>query len=293
VIPLLFLLLITVNQGLVLQTTPRPPNVGVLQFGNTRTGKLVRQRIEQALRETDSWRVIDSDLLRTAAKGAGYSGSLNMSLEEARNLGSALGCDYYIINEADTVARSPSTGDTYYEAYAVIFVVSARTGKLIKWARPAFRSSTKDSAEELLLSNLASETSRNSLLADLRNSEEDAVRSRDIASRTVPAIMEEAPSDDQLAAEQGLRLPRPFRRLLPPYPESAAQAEAQGIVDVLVDLDARGEVTQVEVARWAGFGLDQATVDTVRQLHFFPATRHGTAIPIRVLLRYNFRKPSQ
>jgi hypothetical protein len=29
----------------------------------------------------------------------------------------------------------------------------------------------------------------------------------------------------------------------------------------------------------------------VRRLHFFPAKRDGVAIPIRVLLRYNFRKP--
>jgi len=50
-------------------------------------------------------------------------------------------------------------------------------------------------------------------------------------------------------------------------------------------------VTRVEVARWAGFGLDEATVETVHRLHFFPAMRNGVAIPIRVLLRYNFRKP--
>jgi outer membrane biosynthesis protein TonB len=43
--------------------------------------------------------------------------------------------------------------------------------------------------------------------------------------------------------------------------------------------------------RWAGFGLDQATLETIHKLHFFPATREGVAVPIRVLLRYNFRKP--
>jgi TonB family protein len=80
---------------------------------------------------------------------------------------------------------------------------------------------------------------------------------------------------------------------VPAYPDTAARAEAEATVDVLVDLDASGEVMQVEVARWAGFGLDQATVDTVRRLHFFPAMRDGVAIPIRVLLRYNFRKPAK
>ena len=85
--------------------------------------------------------------------------------------------------------------------------------------------------------------------------------------------------------------PRPFRRLKPPYPDTAAHAEVEATVDVLVDIDARGEVGRIEVARWAGYGLDQSVIDTVRQLHFFPAHRDGAAIPIRVLLRYNFRKP--
>jgi TonB family protein len=79
--------------------------------------------------------------------------------------------------------------------------------------------------------------------------------------------------------------------LQPSYPDSAAAAEVEAVVDVLVDLDSNGEVGNVQVARWAGFGLDEATVATVRQLHFFPAMRNGTAIPLRVLLRYNFRKP--
>jgi outer membrane biosynthesis protein TonB len=60
---------------------------------------------------------------------------------------------------------------------------------------------------------------------------------------------------------------------------------------VLVDVGVDGEVGQVQVVRWAGFGLDEATMATVHQLHFFPAMRDGTAVPMRVLLRYNFRKP--
>ena len=88
-------------------------------------------------------------------------------------------------------------------------------------------------------------------------------------------------------------MPRPFRRLSPPYPETAANAEVEAVVDVLVDLDIKGEVSNVEVARWAGFGLDEVTIETVRQMHFFPAMRNGTPIPLRVLLRYNFRKPAR
>src|SRR5260370_37823785 len=85
--------------------------------------------------------------------------------------------------------------------------------------------------------------------------------------------------------------PRPYAGIKPPYPETAARAEVEATVDVLADIDARGEVERLEIARWAGYGLDQSVMDTVRQMHFFPAMRNGVAMPMRVLLRYNFRKP--
>jgi hypothetical protein len=50
-------------------------------------------------------------------------------------------------------------------------------------------------------------------------------------------------------------------------------------------------VGEIQIVRWAGFGLDETTIATVRQLHFFPAMKNGTPIPMRVLLRYNFRQP--
>jgi TonB family protein len=128
-----------------------------------------------------------------------------------------------------------------------------------------------------------------------------AIRSADLKERAerrqdLPAnapLIEEAPDTDKIASEQGLRLPRPYRRLRPTYTESAAGAEVEATVDVLVDIGADGEVQNIQIARWAGFGLDESSVDTVRQLHFFPAMRNGTPIPMRVLLRYNFRKPPQ
>jgi TonB family protein len=128
----------------------------------------------------------------------------------------------------------------------------------------------------------------------IHRTQEDERGERELTSvdQQIP-IIEEAPDDDKAAVAEGLRLPRPYRRLVPAYPETAARAEAEATVDVLVDLDASGEVTRAEVARWAGFGLDQATVENVRRLHFFPAMRNGVAVPIRVLLRYNFRKPAK
>jgi TonB family protein len=218
-------------------------------------------------------------------------GSINLSLSEARDLGAALGCDFLVLGDAQTLRRSPSSGPVYFDSYTSIFVVSARTGKLIRWERPNFRGATEALAEQALLAELSSGHADPPYVVSIRRAQEDDRSERELTSDSQIPIIEEAPDDDKSAAAEGLRLPRPYRRLVPAYPESAARAEAEAIVDVLVDLDATGEVMHVDVARWAGFGLDEETVATVRRLHFFPAMRNGVAIPIRVLLRYNFRKP--
>jgi TonB family protein len=174
-----------------------------------------------------------------------------------------------------------------------MFLVSARSGRLIGWERPNFRAATAVESEKALVSELSNDDIRHRYVGSIRRAQGDEQGERRLIIDQQTPVIEAAPDDDKNAEADGLRLPRPFRRLVPAYPETAARAEAEAMVDVLVDLDANGEVTRVEVARWAGFGLDQATIATVRQLHFFPAMRNGVAIPIRVLLRYNFRKPAK
>jgi TonB family protein len=272
------------------QTTERPLSLAVLDFGDSALGRLASEKLASNLKG-EAVVILDRDQVRAAARGAGYSGSINLPLNEARNLGAVLGCEFFILGDAQTLRRSPSAGPVYFESYASIFLVSARTGRLVSWERPSFRGITPAAAEGALLLELSSRDARQRKLISLRRAQEHERGERELSVDQQAPIIEEAPDDDKRAEAEGLRLPRPFRRLIPAYPETAVLAEAEATVDVLVDLDASGEVTRVEVARWAGFGLDETTVETVRRLHFFPAMRDGVAIPIRVLLRYNFRKP--
>jgi TonB family protein len=275
------------------QTIERPVTLAVLDFGDSNIGRVASEKLALNLKHQTSVVILDRDQVRAAARGAGYAGSINLSLNEARDLGAALGCDFFILGDAQTLRRSPSTGPVYFESYASIFVVSARTGRLILWERPSFQGGAAAVAEQALLSELSGFEERHQVELSVRRAQEDERGERELTTDQQITIMEEAPDDDKSAAAEGLRLPRPYRRLVPAYPESAARAEAEATVDVLVDLDSSGEVIRVEIARWAGFGLDETTVDTVRRLHFFPAMRNGVAIPIRVLLRYNFRKPAK
>ncbi len=272
------------------QVRERRLPVAVLGFGDSGIGRLASETLAANLESVAELFILDRDQASSAAKGAGHIASLNMSLQEARGLGAAIGSDYYIVGDAQTLRRSPSVGPPYFESYASVFLVSSRTGRLLIWQRPNFRAATTVAAEKLLLADLSSSATRSRNLVAIRQAQGDERMRREIAIERAPLI-EAAPDDDKTADAVGLRLPRPFRRLSPPYTETAASAEVEAIVDVLVDLDINGEVSNAEVARWAGFGLDEATIKTVRQLHFFPAMRNGTPIPLRVLLRYNFRKP--
>jgi len=272
------------------QAQERRVPVAVLGFGDSGIGRLASETLAANLESVPQLFILDRDQAGSAAKGAGHIASLNMSLQEARGLGAAIGSDYYIVGDAQTLRRSPSVGPPYFESYASVFLVSSRTGRLLIWQRPSFRATTMVAAEKLLLADLSSGATRSRNLVAIRQAQGDERMRREMAIERAPLI-EAAPDDDETAHAEGLRLPRPFRRLYPPYPETAASAEVEAIVDVLVDLDINGEVSNAEIARWAGFGLDEATIETVRQLHFFPAMRNGTPIPLRVLLRYNFRKP--
>lgn len=265
----------------------------MLDFGETETGQRAAGKLASALSSNDDLLIVARDESRAAAHGVGYMGSLNMSLQEARDLGAAIGCDFYITGDAQTLRRSSTARPVYYEAYASIFIVSARTGRLVIWERPSFEAASPDEAEKTLLQDLSQRAAHDADAMRKAQGAERSERAQLITQANSTPVIEDAPDDEAAAAREGLRLPQPYRRLRPAYPETAARAEAEATVDVQVEIGVDGEVARVEVVRWAGFGLDEAAVSTVKQLHFRPAMRDGVPIPMRVLLRYNFRRPTK
>jgi TonB family protein len=278
-------------QSVSAQIPERRLTVAVLDFGDTPTGSLATQKVAENLKSSRNIYVQDQAQARAASRGAGYAGSINLSLEEARHLGSVLGSDFFLVGDAQTLRRSPSAGPVYFESYASLFLVSSRTGRLITWERPVFQAATAAAAESALIARLTNAEIRDQITQLVEQAHRLEREQRDLSHTDAVPVIDEAPDDEKVAEAEGLRLPRPYRRFTPAYPESAAKAEAEATVDVLVDLDEEGEVKRVEIARWAGFGLDESTIETVKRLHFFPAKRNGVSIPLRVMLRYNFRKP--
>jgi TonB family protein len=287
-IPGLFLFLILFSQ---VHASPRQTRLSILDFGSTPLGRVSAKNLRDKFQSNTDIRLLDPQLCASAARGVGYSGSLNMSTSDARDLGAAMDAEFYLIGDAQTLRRSSSTTPIYYESYCSIFLISSRSGRLVSWQRLNAEADKTNTAEDKLTKSLSDEL-RDELVEAIKKAQSEESNERAIIGSSAPLI-EEAPEDDKSADAQGVRLPRPYRRLRPAYPESAARAEAEATIDVLVDVGADGEVSQVQIARWGGFGLDETTIATVRQLHFFPALRNGSPIPMRVLLRYNFRKPAQ
>jgi len=272
--------------------------VAVLDMGSTKTAARVSERLAKLLsapgaRGAATLSVLDRDLSGAAARGVGYKGSLNMTLEEARDLGAAIGCDFLVTGDAQTVRRNASARPVYFESYAAVFVVSARTGRLVLWDRPAAEADKPEQAEGLLLNSLdASRAARYAdAMADASVTEERERTERAAYDGTDTVI--DLSTDEGASAHKDLREPAPYNRLRPAYTDEASRAEAEATVDALAEIGADGEVARVEIVRWAGFGLDESVAATIRRMHFRPASRDGQPVAVRVLLRYNFRKPSK
>ena len=287
---IILLFLCATASSVTAHTEMRTIRVAVLDLGSTRTAELASETITRVFASSNELSLIDRTQSGPAVRGVGYAGSLNMTLEDARNLGAVIDCDFYFIGDVQTLRRSSSSRPVYYESYASVFIVSARSGRLVKWERPSFEAPSAVESEKMLLAELTVRAS--GYLEVIQTAERSERNERELSVIAHAPLIEDVPEEASPQAK-GLRLPQPYRRIRPVYPDSAAKAEAIATVDILVDLDQEGEVEKVEVVRWAGFGLDDETVNTVRRMHFRPAIRDGVPIPMRVLLRYNFRPTKQ
>jgi len=79
-------------------TQTRPARLAVLDFGKDATGLRAAVVLRETLHtkeEVPEFTVIDRDQTSAAAVGAGFEGSLNLTTQQARDLGAAMGCDFF------------------------------------------------------------------------------------------------------------------------------------------------------------------------------------------------------
>ena len=179
--------------------TSQPPVLSVLDFGSTAIGKQASETIRARLRSTGEVTTADADLSRAAAKGIGYTGSLNLTVNEAHDLGAALATEFYILGDAQTLRRSSFESPVYFESYCSIFLVSARTGRLLLWERPSFENAEATKAEARLSQYLADDALSRRLVDLIKKSHEDERIQRTVLTASAEAVIEEAPEDEKAA----------------------------------------------------------------------------------------------
>lgn len=226
------------------------------------------------------FKILDSDLSSVAFRAVAYENPFNLSLTEAKTIGAAIGCRYFLLVKSETLRRSTFKREEYYESYAVVYAVSARTGNLVFWKLNSTEAGHPSEAEKNLFDSarpLAEEIS-------------DALQAAKTAEMTQsdPRKIEEPPAENSPEAKN-FRPPMPFRRIKPEYPAPANSYNIAVTVDISVDVDEFGKILRTEITRWAGYGLDESVTEAVRKMNWRPAERGGKTLPMRILLRYNFK----
>jgi hypothetical protein len=192
----------------------------------------------------NNFRVQDLDMSEAAFASFHAVEPFNMTSDDARRLGSVLGCDFFILVRGGTQRRAAIEKTDYFEAFAAFFVVSSRTGRLIAWKLASEKGSDEQNAQRGLVNSLSVPELHDQIILASKNE----------ASESQPPALEEPPEPNTPAAKD-YRPPVPYRRLKPEYTRTAYLYDITATVDIVVDLDDKGSVLRTEISRWAGYGL--------------------------------------
>lgn len=245
--------------------------------------KTVRSRAFAAeLRKylSPDYKMLDASLSEAAFAAVAYKNPFNLTLSEAKTIGAAIGCHYFLLVKSETLRRSAFKREEYYESYAVVYAVSARTGNLVFWKLKSFEADQPSEAEKKLFDS--ARALGKEIFGDLETAKTAEMTQSD--SRKI----EEPPAEDSPEAKN-FRPPMPFRRIKPEYTVPARFYNIGATVDISVDVDESGKILRTEITRWAGYGLDESVTEAVRKMNWRPAERGGKTLPMRILLRYNFK----
>ncbi len=251
------------------------PRIAILNFnGETEAASHLRKVVTQS-----EFRLVDSDQMNMALKGAGYSGSLNLTLDEARALGLSMGCDYYVIGLAKVLRRLATEKEFYFDVMVAAFLVETRSGKMLRFSFEQARVAKENLANQQL-AEFAQTIWRQSA---------DAIKSPPQETMHQPSAEFYDLSSDE-AAKLNIKPPQFYRRIKPEYTATAEFAGITATIELKVVFQSDGRIGAVEVIRWAGFGLDESSLATVRQLRFEPAKLNGRPVNVSAVVQYNFRK---
>jgi TonB family protein len=116
----------------------------------------------------------------------------------------------------------------------------------------------------------------------------------DSSSKMSTSTPNMVPDDEAFAAYQrvtkGMKPPKATHSPDPEYPDLPPYTEPNGIVDMLVGINAKGRVELVHVLRASNDAFQQSAVSTVKTWKFSPAKKDGKPVPVQVTVEMKFQK---
>ncbi len=275
----LWLIIFLFSSNCSLLTASAQSKIAVLVPEKNAQSQIFAEKIESSL--SKNFKILDASLSETAYRSAKYEKPFNLSLKESKNIGAAIGCDYFLLVKADTLRRYSFEKKEFYESFAVVYTVSSRTGRLVFWKLINSEAETVEKSEKKLFDSI------NDLSAEL--SDKLKLAAKEELSEKNAAKLEELPAENSPEAKN-FRPPLPYKRIKPEYTKIANLYSVEATVDVEIDVDENGKILKTEIVRWAGFGLDESVTETIGKMQWRAASRDGKTLSLRVLLRYNFKK---
>ncbi len=120
--------------------------VAVLTPDKSQASKAFAEQLETQLSKTLN--VLDDSLSEAAYSSVAPASPFNLTTDMSKEIGAVIGCDSFILLRSMVQRRSAYKRNEYYEAYAVVYAVSARTGRLVFWRLQRFEDAKPDKAEK-------------------------------------------------------------------------------------------------------------------------------------------------
>lgn len=260
----------------------------------TADSRAVEAALIEALGRDARVALVDASMIDPVLKALAYDGSINLSTDRARRLASAIGCDFFVVGKAEALTRSEREKESHEEAYAGVIFADARDGSLAAFDFISEKASAREAAlngiVKLLSARAAGYIDR---LIQLRLSALISSSGASSTTRNSSTIdfIEDFP-DEGSARSTGFKPPQFLNRVKPEYTREAESADITATVEARVVFRSNGDIGEIEITQWAGFGLEESAERAIHQLRFKPATRDGRPISVRAVVRYNFRRVS-
>lgn len=108
----------------------------------------------------------------------------------------------------------------------------------------------------------------------------------------VAGVAQAVRADDVAVVDSFDERPVPVKAIPPTYPPDMLQQEVSGLVNVVVIIDASGNVVERAVAKSTRPEFERPALEAVKKWKFKPAKKAGTAVAVKIVVPISFKYDS-